>query len=112
MVDLSTKYMGFNLKNPIIAGSSGLCKSPEKVREFELNGAAAVVLKSIFEEQTMADTNSIFTITRIVQCLSRGCGLYSEFHKIHLVEEYMKLIRDCKKSGEHPWYLPASTMLR
>ena len=55
MIDLSTKYMGFKLKNPLIIASSGLTKSVAKIKEFEEKGAAAVVLKSIFEEQIMVE---------------------------------------------------------
>ncbi len=50
-MDLSTQYLGLELKNPIIVGSSGLTSSVEKVKNAEKHGAAAVVLKSIFEEE-------------------------------------------------------------
>ena len=52
-MDLSTKYMGMSLKNPIIVGSSGLTSSVERVKSLEACGAGAVVLKSIFEEEIM-----------------------------------------------------------
>ena len=48
-MDISTKYLGLELKNPIIIGSSGLTDSVEKVKKLEQNNAAAVVLKSLFE---------------------------------------------------------------
>jgi hypothetical protein len=51
MVDLSTEYLGMKLKNPVIAGSSGLTNSVKSIKELEENGAGAVVLKSIFEEE-------------------------------------------------------------
>jgi len=51
MTTLETKYMGLKLKNPIVVASSGLTNSAEKIKELENAGAAAVVLKSIFEEQ-------------------------------------------------------------
>ena len=50
-MDLTTNYMGLTLENPIIAGSSGLTGSVEKVKALAENGAGAVVLKSIFEEE-------------------------------------------------------------
>ena len=50
-MDLSTQYLGLELKNPIIVGSSGLTGSVEKVKNAAKHGAAAVVLKSIFEEE-------------------------------------------------------------
>jgi len=51
MVEVSTKYMGMELKNPLIVASSGLTKSVEKIKKLAENGAAAIVLKSLFEEQ-------------------------------------------------------------
>lgn len=50
-MNLETKYLGLTLKNPIIVSSSGITSSIDKIKEAEKNGAAAVVLKSIFEEQ-------------------------------------------------------------
>lgn len=50
-MDLRTTYMGLDLKTPIIAGSSGMTGSVEKVKKLEAAGAGAVVLKSIFEEE-------------------------------------------------------------
>jgi dihydroorotate dehydrogenase (fumarate) len=55
MADLSTKYLGLNLRNPIVAGSSGLTHSVKDIIEMEKNGAGAVVLKSIFEEQILLE---------------------------------------------------------
>lgn len=53
--DISTSYMGLALKNPLIAGSSGMTDSPDKVKRLEDAGAAAVVLKSLFEEEIVAE---------------------------------------------------------
>ena len=49
MANLRTKYLGLNLKNPIIVGSCGLTNSVANLIEIEKKGAGAVVLKSIFE---------------------------------------------------------------
>ena len=59
MIDLSTKYMGFDLKNPIVAASSGMTDTPDKVKNLEMNGVGAVVLKSIFEEQIMNEIDAV-----------------------------------------------------
>jgi dihydroorotate dehydrogenase (fumarate) len=53
MADLSTKYLGLSLRNPIVIGSSGLTNSVKEIVELDKNGAGAVVLKSIFEEQIL-----------------------------------------------------------
>jgi dihydroorotate dehydrogenase (fumarate) len=55
MADLTTLYMGLSLRNPVIAGSSGLMKSLDNLRAAEDAGAGAVVLKSIFEEQILME---------------------------------------------------------
>ena len=52
---LSTSYLGLQLKNPIIVGSSGLTDSVEKIVMLEKMGAAAVVLKSLFEEEIIME---------------------------------------------------------
>ena len=59
MIDFSTKYMGFELRNPIIAASSGMTDTADKVKNLEINGAGAVVLKSLFEEQIMMEIDAV-----------------------------------------------------
>lgn len=51
MPNLTTTYMGLNLKNPVIAGASNLVKDLSTVKRIEQEGAAAIVYKSLFEEQ-------------------------------------------------------------
>jgi dihydroorotate dehydrogenase (fumarate) len=51
MADLSTTYMGVKLKNPLILGASNLVTKPEVIKELEEAGIAAIVYKSLFEEQ-------------------------------------------------------------
>ena len=58
MKDLSTKYLGLDLKNPLIVGSCGFTNSVDKIKEFADNGAGAVVLKSLFEEQIQAELSA------------------------------------------------------
>ena len=51
MADLKTYYMGLELKNPIIIGASNIVTDIENLKRIEKAGAAAVVYKSLFEEQ-------------------------------------------------------------
>jgi dihydroorotate dehydrogenase (fumarate) len=51
MADLSTTYMGVNLKNPVIVGACELTSDLDSMKRMEDAGAAAVVTKSLFEEQ-------------------------------------------------------------
>ena len=50
-MDLSTKYLGFELPHPFMAGASPLCDGIDGARRLEDAGAAALVLRSLFEEQ-------------------------------------------------------------
>lgn len=49
--DLSTVYLGLELRNPVIASASPLTGDLDSLRALEAAGAAAVVLPSLFEEQ-------------------------------------------------------------
>lgn len=49
MANLKTKYLGLELKNPLIVGASSLTADPDKLAQFE--DAGAIVIKSLFEEQ-------------------------------------------------------------
>ncbi|MEN8225028.1 MAG: dihydroorotate dehydrogenase-like protein [Bacteroidota bacterium] len=50
-MDLKTKYMGVELKNPVIVGASNLVIDLRTMKKLEEEGAAAVVYKTLFEEQ-------------------------------------------------------------
>ncbi len=50
-MDLKTKYLGLELKNPIIIGASNLVKDLNILKRIEEEGASAIVYKSLFEEQ-------------------------------------------------------------
>jgi len=51
MTDLKTTYMGINLKNPIIVGANHMVSHLDNLKRFEDSGAAAIVYKTLFEEQ-------------------------------------------------------------
>ncbi len=104
MADLSTNYMGFKLKNPIIAGSSGLCKSVENLVKLEQNGAAAVVLKSLFEEQI---THQVSKAMKHSENAESYVYPEAEDYIGHYTREkdlgdYLKLIEDGKKKVTIP----------
>ena len=56
MANLSVTYMGVKLKNPIILGASNLVSKPEVIKELEEAGIAAIVYKSLFEEQIQLES--------------------------------------------------------
>ena len=50
-MDLSTRYMGLALRNPLVASASPLSNTVDGVRRLADGGVGAVVLYSLFEEQ-------------------------------------------------------------
>ena len=51
MKNLKTKYMGIEIDNPIIFGASNMSTDLDKLKKAEELSAAAIVYKSLFEEQ-------------------------------------------------------------
>lgn len=51
MANLNAKYLGLELKSPVVVGASNLVTRPEAMKKLEENGAGAIVYKSLFEEQ-------------------------------------------------------------
>jgi dihydroorotate dehydrogenase (fumarate) len=60
MADLRTKYMGLELKNPIIIGASNIVTNIDNLKRIEKAGAAAIVYKSLFEEQTQLENLELY----------------------------------------------------
>ena len=54
-MDLTTKYMGLTLKNPIVPSASPLSKDIDSARRLEDAGASALVMYSLFEEEIEDD---------------------------------------------------------
>lgn len=58
-MDLSTKYLGMNLRTPVVPSASPLSASVENIKRMEDAGAAAVVLHSLFEEQLSPESSEM-----------------------------------------------------
>jgi len=104
MANTSAKYLGLDLKNPIIVGSSGLTDQVSPIQDLEKAGAGAVVLKSLFEEEIIIEKES-----QLSQMNSSNF-LYPETVDFYEYEdgpkeksaEYLELIRNLKKSVSIP----------
>lgn len=67
MTDLSTKYLGLTLKNPLIVSASPLTAYVDNLQRMEMAGAAAVVLPSLFEEQIELQGMGVDKVTPLNQ---------------------------------------------
>jgi dihydroorotate dehydrogenase (fumarate) len=59
MIDLSTRYLGLKLRNPLVVSASPLCKEISNLHQMEDSGASAIVLHSLFEEQINVESNEL-----------------------------------------------------
>ena len=62
-MDLTTHYLGLELRNPLVAGAGPLTAELDNIRRLEDAGVGAVVLPSIFEEQIRQEQNLIDVFT-------------------------------------------------
>jgi dihydroorotate dehydrogenase (fumarate) len=102
MADLSTHFAGLTLKNPIIVGSCGLTNSVEHLLEFEKNGAAAVVLKSIFEEEIQVEFDKVLKDAEKKDIYPENLDYYDYKIKQETVGHYIEFIRNAKKQLSIP----------
>ena len=96
-MDTKTKYLGLELKSPIIVGSCGLTADVDKMVQMEQAGAGAVVVKSVFEEQIIHD---IKRNTREVAPTDAYGDSY-EYIAMHVaddsLEKHFAMIREAKR---------------
>lgn len=101
MTSLETKYMGLNLKNPIVVASSGLTNSQEKIKNLEYAGAGAIVLKSIFEEQINNEVSHL--INRDPQNLYPEAEDYIwNYTRNNSITRHLSLLSEAKKGLSIP----------
>lgn len=101
-MDISTSYMGLKLKNPIIVSSSKLTSTIENVKKCVDHGAGAVVLKSLFEEQLLADVEKLETYDHKYFWFPEAVDYINDFSKGKGVKEYVNLIKECKAYTDIP----------
>ena len=106
MIDLSVKYMGLNLKNPIIAGSAGLTRTIDDLQRMEESGVSAIVMQSLFEEQIYLDINykrlkdSGKNQIHVHYCES--FDYIEKYHSSEYLSDYIHTIREAKKKLQIP----------
>ena len=100
MKDLSTTYLGLDLKNPLIVGSCGFTNSVAKIGELAENGAGAIVLKSLFEEQILAELST--NLENYTTDYPGATDYVREYTRGNEVDTYLQLIAGAKKKVDVP----------
>ena len=98
--DLSSRYLGLELKNPIVAAASPLTHSIDSLKRLEDAGVAAVVLPSLFEEQIEHEEMATHNLMLSGMELSpEARGFFPEMLNYNTgPDSYLKLIGEAKRA--------------
>jgi dihydroorotate dehydrogenase (fumarate) len=99
-VDLTTKYLGLELKNPLAASASPLTGDLDSLRRLQDAGASAAVWPSLFEEQIEHEQMELDRLyTQRVDTYAESLTYFPEPEDYHTApEDYLKGMSEAKKA--------------
>jgi len=103
-IDLASRYLGLDLKNPFVPSSSPLSKKLDTAKQLEDHGAGALVMYSLFEEEIEEDEARA---QRLTHHQDIGHAEASSFLPVHGEypshrDEYLEHLRRLKESLDIP----------
>lgn len=103
-MDLTTKYLGLALRNPVVASASPLSEDLGNLRKMEEAGAGAVVLHSLFEEQIRLESETLDrNISRTEELYSEHINFFPDLENYKLgPEAYLEHIAKAKAAVSIP----------
>lgn len=103
-MDLSTTYMGLNLKNPIVPSASPLSQSVDTVKALEDAGASAIVCYSLFEEQINHESGELdHYLSAHAESYAEALNYFPEPEEFKLTPyQYLDHIANLKKAVSIP----------
>ena len=104
MIDLSTSYLGLQLKNPVVVSSSPLQRELDNIRRMEDAGAAAVVMHSLFEEQINVESEELNRwLENATESFAESLHYLPDLENYnHGPDSYLELLARVKKSVRIP----------
>jgi dihydroorotate dehydrogenase (fumarate) len=103
-IDLSTTYLGLELKNPIVPSASPLSRDVDMVRALEENGASAIVMYSLFEEQIRHESQELdYFLTHGTESFAESLSYFPKAEDYAVgPEEYIEHIQRLKEAVTIP----------
>lgn len=103
-MDLSTTYLGLKLRTPLVPAASPLSEEIDSIRAMEDNGAAAVVLYSLFEEQLRHESVELAAhLQHGTESFAEALTYFPEPEEFRLgPDEYLKHIAKAKAAVRIP----------
>ncbi|MFV0592503.1 MAG: dihydroorotate dehydrogenase-like protein [Draconibacterium sp.] len=102
MANLETTYLGLKLKNPLVAASSGLTSSVEKIKELAGAGIGAIVLKSIFEEQINNEVTNMLSKDQHNTSYPEAEDYIKNYLRDNTVTKHLELVKKAKEAVDVP----------
>ena len=104
MPDLKTKYLGLELKNPLIASASALSKKIDNIVKMEDSGIGGVVLYSLFEEEIVQESLALnYYLSRGTESFAEALTYFPDFGNYNTgPEKYLDLISKSKEKVNIP----------
>ena len=104
MLDLSTRYLGLQLRTPLVASASPLSQEISSIRQLEDAGASAVVLYSIFEEQLRQESLELdFYLSEGTESYAESLSYFPTSTEYNLgPDEYLEHIGKAKAAVKVP----------
>ncbi|HWR90127.1 MAG TPA: dihydroorotate dehydrogenase-like protein [Dissulfurispiraceae bacterium] len=108
-MDLTSTYCGLQLPHPFIAGPSPLSDSVAGAKKLEDAGAAAVVLRTIYEEQIENDERTIQRSLSHGNSFGEALSYFTSLDPLSFgLDEYMERIRKTKEALAIPVFASVS----
>jgi dihydroorotate dehydrogenase (fumarate) len=102
-MNLATTYMGIPLSNPMIVGSSPLTEDLDMVRRLEDEGAAALVLPSLYEEEITGEQMADFLSSETYgDSFPEASSYLPEAESAPGPDEYLEHLRRVKQAVNIP----------
>jgi dihydroorotate dehydrogenase (fumarate) len=104
MIDLKTRYLGLELKNPLVAAASSLSKKTATVKQMEDFGISAVVMYSLFEEQIVHDSLAYnYYMLRGTDQFAEALDYFPDLDRYNVgPDQYLDHIRKNKEAVDIP----------
>jgi len=103
-MEMKTRYLGLDLKNPIVSSASPLNLTVDRAPPTEDPGAPAQVMPSLFEEQIQADANELdHYLTHGTHSFAEAMDYFPDQEDYRLgPESYLEALRKVKESVSIP----------
>jgi dihydroorotate dehydrogenase (fumarate) len=103
-MDLTTTYLGLNLRTPLVPSASPLSEEVDSIKRLEDAGASAIVLYSLFEEQLRQDRVELHQHMEAgTFSFAEALTYFPEPDQFHLgPDEYLKHISKAKEAVAMP----------